>query len=237
VRTASYCLLFTLVLCAPRLAWAQQWAIQAFAFGQTSQADTVVTRLREVGLDAYTSSPRETTLSQVRIGCFGDQQDAEALAQDVRQRVALDAHVVPFVAGDAATVCTARQLGFIPPVAWGIEDASASSVSFWLEAAGRPTITFDGERWTLQQGGGGSLEALEPFEGQDDVLDTLLDPSPAAGLSVRFRATQSRGLPLIRADFAGGSLLVAAGELLWASPRAAVVQEGSDVFALRLYRP
>jgi hypothetical protein len=41
----------------------------------------------------------------------------------------------------------------------------------------------------------------------------------------------------VRADLGGGSLLVAAGTLLWGSDRAAVVQQGTDVFALRLVRP
>jgi hypothetical protein len=35
----------------------------------------------------------------VRIGCFGAQADADGLAQGVRQRVAVDALVVPFQEG------------------------------------------------------------------------------------------------------------------------------------------
>lgn len=221
---------------AAPLVSARNWAIQAFAFGSTTQADTVVSQLRAVGFDAYTSAA--DTLNQVRIGCFYDQQDAESLARDVRQRVALDAQVVPFTAGDDATVCVARQLGFIPPLSWGVESASASSITFWLEANGRHTITFDGERWSLGQVERDPLGLLSPFgEASAASLAGPLDEAPAPGLTATFRATQSRGLPILRADLAGGSLVVTSGRLLWASPRAAVVEEGTDVFALRLYRP
>ena len=236
MRTALHSLVFLFAFAAAPLGSARNWAIQAFAFGSAAQAETVVSQLRSVGFDAYTSAA--DTLNQVRIGCFDDQNDAEALAQDVRQRVALDAQVVPFTAGDDATVCVARQLGFIPPLSWGIESTSASSVTFWLEANGRHTITFDGERWTLGQVERDPLGLISPFgEASGDSLAGLLDDTPAMGLAVTFRATQSRGLPILRADLAGGSLLLTSGKLLWASTRAAVVEEGTDVFALRLYRP
>lgn len=220
------------------MAHAHNWAIQAFAFGSRAQAESVVGQLRSVGFDAYSSVPEGGDLEQVRIGCFDDQKDAEALARDVRERVALDAQVVPFAPGDAATVCVARQLGFIPPVSWGIESSTASSVTFWLEASGQRTITFDGERWTLEQAENDPLGLLSGFDETSDAsLADLLGPRPAPGLDATFRATQSRGLPILRADLAGGSLVVTSGRLLWSSARAAVVEEGSDVFALRLYRP
>ena len=231
----SYCLSFGLValLGFSGAAFAAPgWAIQAFTFGSEAQAEAVVTQLRGVGFDAYRATLDGS--ENVRIGCFSNQKDADALVKDVQQRVALDARVVPFRPGDGAIVCVTRQLGFIPPASWGIETSSSAAVTFWLEAGGRRSLTFDGESWQLEQGDD-PLAALEPFD--DAPLASLLEPRTPEGLSVRFRATQSRGLPLIRADFAGGSLVIAAGRLLWASPRAAVVQEGSDVFALRLYRP
>ena len=76
--------------------------------------------------------------------------------QDVRQRVTLEALVVPFQEGAGATVCAAREPGFITPASWGIEARSAEAVSFWLEAAGRRGITFDGDRWSVVQNGLGS---------------------------------------------------------------------------------
>lgn len=234
MRAVLYCLLSLLALqCSAPHAWAQTWAIQVFAFAGEVQAAAVATQLRAVGFDAYSSVSVESSLVQVRIGCFSDQSDADGLAQDVRQRVALDALVVPFKTGDAATVCVTRQLGFIPPPSWGVERETATSVTFWLGADGR-TITFGGDTWILEQGDG-SLDPLEPFA--EGPLDAPLEPRTPAGLSAQFRATRSRGLPLVRADLEGGSLLITSGQLLWASAQAAVVQGGADVFALRLYRP
>ena len=69
-----------------------------------------------------------------------------ALAADVRQRVTLDAFVAPFQDGAAATVCADREPGFLAPAAWGLETRSAEAVTFWLEASGRRSITFDGVR-------------------------------------------------------------------------------------------
>ena len=210
-----------------------------FAYAQGSRAETVAKGLREVGYDAYTDAPPEGSLEQVRIGCFGAQADADGLVQDVRQRVALDALVVPLSENAAPTVCIERELGFIPPANWGLESSDPNQVTFWLAVdpdGGRRTITFDGERWRL-----GQDETPADRSPTDlGLLDTPGVGLPAAsppGLAATFRATRSRGLPLVRADLSGGSLLVTAGELLWRSARAAVVQQGTDVFALRLYRP
>lgn len=214
---------------------AQRWTIQVFAYAASARAEAVAERLREVGFDAYTDTLPGSALVQVRIGCFTAQDDADALAQDVRERVAADALVVPLQEGAGVTVCVERVPGFIPPAAWGLESAAETLVTFWLEADGRRTITFDGARWTLQQGG--AAGGPEAPGGTPDLLTDLLPAPPPAGLPATFRATQSRGLPLVRADLGGGSLLVAAGTLLWESDRAAVVQQGTDVFALRLVRP
>lgn len=213
---------------------AERWTIQAFAYAAFARAEAVAERLRGVGFDAYTDTLPGSSLVQVRIGCFGVQADADALAQDVRERVAADALVVPFQEGAEVTVCTGRELGFIPPAAWGLEAASDEGVTFWLEAQGRRYISFDGERWSLRQTA--TQEATAPTE-DTDLLGEILATPPPTGLSATFRATQSRGLPLVRADLGGGSLLVAAGTLLWSSAQAAVVQQGADVFALRLSRP
>lgn len=232
---AVFCCFF---LCVLANASAQRWTVQVFAYGAPARAEGVAERLRGVGFDAYTDTLPGSTLALVRIGCFGAQADAEGLAQDVRQRVASDALVVPFQAGAAVTVCVTRELGFIPPAAWGLEAESADTVTFWLEAGGRRTITFDGARWTLAQNlGGPDLTEPDPLTDASDPLTELLATPPPTGLPATFRATRSRGLPLIRAELGGGSLLVAAGTLLWHSARAAVVQKGSDVFALRLNRP
>jgi len=223
--------LYSLLLCLSGTVSAERWTVQAFAYATPTRADTVTEGLREFGYDAYTDMLPGGTLTLVRVGCFSAQADAEGLAQDVRQRVAPDALVVPFQEGAGATVCVTREPGFIPPAAWGLEAESSDTVTFWLEAEGRRTITFDGARWTLSQAG------PDPLTESDEPLTDLLAAPPPAGLPASFRATQSRGLPLVRADLGGGSLLIAAGTLLWASPRAAVVQKGSDVFALRLERP
>jgi len=235
---AVFCCFFLGVLGVLANASAQRWTVQVFAYAASARAEAVTERLRGVGFDAYTDALPGSTLALVRIGCFSAQTDAEGLAQDVRQRVASDALVVPFQEGAAATVCVAREPGFIPPAVWGLEARSADTVTFWLEAEGRRTITFDGARWTLGQ----SLNEPHPNEPNmlTDASDPLTEPlaTPAqVGLPATFRATQSRGLPLVRADLGGGSLLIAVGTLLWHSARAAVVQKGSDVFALRLGRP
>ena len=223
---------------------AERWTIQVFAYAEGSRAETVAEQLRGFGYDAYTDVPPEGSLEQVRIGCFGALADADGLVQDVRQRVALDALVVPLSENATPTVCAERELGFIPPANWGLESSDQSQVTFWLEVgsddgldSGRRTITFDGERWTLGQT---ESDALDAAPTDLDLLDTPglgLPEAPPPGLAATFRATQSRGLPLVRADLGGGSLLVTAGELLWRSARVAVVQQGTNVFALRLYRP
>lgn len=207
-----------------------------FAYGQGSRAERVAEQLRAVGYDAYTDVAAAGSLVPVRIGCFGTQADAEGLIQDVQQRVALDALVLPLSATARPTVCTEHEVGFIPPANWGLESATETTVTFWLDVGAdeRRSITFDGERWTLAQPSANRpADSLEWF----DTPSLELPPAPAPGLAATFRATQSRGLPLVRADLGGGSLLVAAGELLWRSARVAVVQQGTDVFALRLYRP
>ena len=221
---------------------AERWTIQVFAYGQGSRAERVADQLRRVGYDAYTDAAG--SLVQVKIGCFGAQADADSLLQDVRQRVALDALVLPLADDAEPTVCAERELGFIPPANWGLESSTPDQVTFWLGvgtdegAVGeRRTITFDGERWTLGQSEGGALDGTLGSLNWFDTPGLELPPAPPPGLSATFRATQSRGLPLVRADLGGGSLLVTAGELLWRSARAAVVQQGADVFALRLYRP
>ncbi len=224
---------------------AQRWTIQVFAYAEGSRAETVAGQLRGFGYDAYTDTAPGGSLVQVRIGCFGAQADAEGLVQDVRQRVASDALVAPLSDTATPTVCAERELGFIPPENWGLEARTEGRVTFWLDVGegARRTIAFDGERWTLGQTGGdtsaagrGGLELLDtPLNTQSDTLG--LSEAPPPGLTARFRTTQSRGLPLVRADLGGGSILVTAGELLWHSAQAAVVQQGADVFALRLYRP
>ena len=231
-----------LVVLAP-YALAERWTIQVFAYAQASRAEQVAEQLRAVGYDAFTDATPATAsgglLTQVRIGCFGAQADAQGLAQDVRQRVALDALVVP-LADAKPTVCAERELGFIPPANWGLESSSATQVSFWLDVGmggERRTITFDGERWTLQQSEADTAERKPQTDLSWLYPDLSLPAAPPPGLAATFRATQSRGLPLIRADLGGGSLLVTVGELLWRSAQAAVVKQGADVFALRLYRP
>jgi hypothetical protein len=216
---------------------AERWTIQAFAYAASARAEAIAERLRGVGFDAYTDTLPGSSLIQVRIGCFGAQADADALAQDVRERVAADALVVPFQEGAEATVCVERELGFIPPAAWGLEAASEEGATFWLEAQGRRYISFDGERWELRQTATQTAPQAATAPEDTDLLGEILATPPPTGLSATFRATQSRGLPLVRADLGGGSLLVAAGTLLWRSAQAAVVQQGADVFALRLYRP
>lgn len=221
---------------------AERWTIQAFAYAASAHAEAVAERLRGVGYDAYTDTLPGSSLVLVRIGCFGAQADANALAQDVRQRVAADALVVPFQEGAEATVCVERELGFIPPPAWGLEAASEEGVTFWLEAQGRRYISFDGERWSLQQSATQTVPQEADASTEDtDLLGEILATPPATGpgatFRATFRATRSRGLPLVRADLGGGSLLVTAGTLLWRSAQAAVVQQGADVFALRLLRP
>ncbi len=232
MRTA-FCCLFLLLLTN---AAAERWTVQVFAYRSPSRAAAIAERLRGVGYDAYTDELPESSLIGVRIGCFGAQADAAGLAQDVRQRVALDALVVPFQEGAEVTVCVERELGFIPPAQWGVYRQSATEVTFWVEAAGRRYITFDGERWTLMQAGGVADSTLDGGADTDPLTEPLNTP-PQAGLTATFRATRSRGLPLVRADLGGGSLLVAAGSLLWRSAQAAVVQGGANVFALRLTKP
>ena len=227
MRAALWCLLLACLPCA----LAERWTIQVFAYAQAERAQAVADQLRGFGYDAYTDTLPGGSLTQVRIGCFGGSADAGALAADVRQRVTLDAFVAPFQAGAAATVCADREPGFLAPAAWGLETRSASAVTFWLEAAGRRSITFDGDRWTLAQG-----QNADPAWFADPEL-LPPPPAPPSGLTADFRATTSRGLPLVRADLGGGSLLVTAGELVWSSAQAAVVRRGAEVFAIRLYRP
>ena len=229
MRAVLYCLLF-LVTSTPTYAAAQRWTVQVFAYSQASRAENVAEQLRDVGYDAYTDAALGASLTQVRVGCFGAKADAEGLAQDVRHRVAADALVAPLSEEATPTVCAERELGFMPPASWGLESSAADRVSFWLEAGGRRTITFNGKNWTLSQTEGVDTTGSEWF-------DTLLPAAPAPALNATFRATQSRGVPLIRADLAGGSLLVTAGTLLWRSVGVAVVQQGADVFALRLTKP
>jgi hypothetical protein len=222
-------------------ALAQRWTIQAFAYAASARAEAVTERLRGVGFDAYTDTLPGSSLVLVRIGCFGAQADADALAQDVRERVAADALVIPFQEGAEATVCVERELGFIPPAAWGLAATSSEQVTFWLEAQGRRYISFDGERWELRQTATQTAPQATTTPEDTDLLGEILATPPSTGpgatFRATFRATRSRGLPLVRADLGGGSLLVAAGTLLWSSAQAAVVQQGADVFALRLYRP
>ena len=230
MRAVLYCL-FLAASSLPTYAWAERWTIQVFAYSQSARAEDVALQLRKVGYDAYTETPSGASLTQVRLGCFGAQADADALAQDVRQRVAADALVVPLSAGADVTVCAERELGFVPPAVWGLESSTEGQVSFWLETDGRRTITFDGKSWILsQKGASGNATDSEWF-------DTLLPTPLPSGLTATFRETQSLGLPLIRADLGGGSLLITAGKLLWHSTRAAVVEQGADVFALRLTKP
>ena len=231
MRAVLYCLLFSLGLGVPAYAAAQRWTVQVFAYSQAARAENVAEQLRNVGYDAYTDAAPGASLTQVRVGCFGARADAEGLAQDVRHRVAADALVAPLLEEATPTVCAERELGFVPPASWGLESSTEDRVSFWLEADGRRTITFDGRNWTLSQTEG----ALDTTG--SEWFDTLLPAAPAPGLNATFRATQSRGVPLIRADLAGGSLLVTAGTLLWRSAGVAVVQQGADVFALRLTKP
>ena len=233
MRAVLYCLLFLLVSSAPTYASAQRWTVQVFAYSQAARAENVAEQLRNVGYDAYMDAAPGASLTQVRIGCFGARADAEGLTQDVRQRVAADALVAPLSAEATPTVCAERELGFVPPAAWGLESSTAGRVTFWLEAGGKRTITFDGKGWTLGQTESGALGGASSSE----WLDTLVPAAPAPRLNATFRATQSRGVPLVRADFGGGSLLVTAGKLLWRSAGVAVVQQGADVFALRLVRP
>ena len=91
MRAVWCCLLLTLLPGAV----AQRWTIQVFAYTEAARAEGVAEQLRGFGYDAYTDRSPEGLLTQVRIGCFSATTDANALAQDVRQRVALDALVVP----------------------------------------------------------------------------------------------------------------------------------------------
>ncbi len=237
MRAVLYCLLFLLVSSTPTYASAQRWTVQVFAYSQAARAEDVAAQLRDVGYDAYTDATPGASLTQVRIGCFGARADAEGLAQDVRQRVAADALVVSLSAEATPTVCAERELGFVPPAAWGLESSTASRVTFWLEADGKRTITFDGQNWALGQTVSGASASEAGSEWFDTLLPVASSPGLGETLRATFRATQSRGVPLVRADLGGGSLLVTAGKLLWRSAGVAVVQQGADVFALSLTRP
>ncbi|ADI13573.1 SPOR domain-containing protein [Truepera radiovictrix] len=220
MRAALCCFCFAL-----GLAWAQPpsgaFALQVFAFGDPAHAQRVAERLRTYGFDAYTETPPGSRWVQVRIGCFGARADAEGLLADVRARVSADALIVPFSPGAGASVCAVRELGFIPPPRWELAHSGAERVSFRVGDPPR-YLVFDG-RWRVAQS---DAETHAPSAGL-----------PAGTLHAHYRATRSRGRPLVRADLAGGSLLIAAGELLWTSRGAAVVQLGQEVFALRLVLP
>lgn len=199
------------------------FTLQAFSFYTQARAEGVAQRLRAVGFDAYIEAPASSGWVQVRIGCFGSRADAEGLLRDVHRRVSGDALVVPFTPGGGASVCVTRELGFIPPADWGVAARSPSSVLFRVGSAPARYLGFDGGGWWVAQSAS-EVERRDP-------------PATPASLDARYRATRSGDLPLVRADLAGGSLLVAAGELLWHSGRAAVVKLGNDIFALRLFLP
>jgi hypothetical protein len=220
---AAFCCLCLVV----GLAWAQPggeaFTLQVFSFGDPAHAQRVAERLRTYGFDAYTETPPGSRWVQVRIGCFSHPTVAEGLLQDVRARVSEDAFVVPFTPGAGASVCAVRDLGFIPPARWEVASRGATSVAFRVGSPHPRYLVFDG-RWRVAQ----SAAELNPQGGAGE---------PAGTLPARYRATRSRGRPLVRADLAGGSFLVAAGELLWASRGAAVVQLDKEILALRLVLP
>ena len=187
---------------------AQPWTLQTAAFGSAEQAAAAVTRLRERGFDAY--GERSDEVTRVRVGCFLDRTSAEDVALTLAQQG--DVQIVPLNAGAGATFCIRREAGFFLPAAWGVAKNTPRDITFWVDAAGRRYLRYDGRGWRVYQ----------------DALGAAVSSSASP-------AAAREALTPIRVD----SLLVGSGQPLWRSGtgQTLVVRGEASIFTLTLTPP
>ncbi|GAB4353158.1 MAG: hypothetical protein Kow0060_03390 [Methylohalobius crimeensis] len=73
------------------------WAVQVGSFSQADNADSLQNRLRQAGFAAFIEKVKaeEGVMYRVRVGPYLDKDKAEAMAAEIKQRLALDGFVVP----------------------------------------------------------------------------------------------------------------------------------------------
>ena len=169
-------------------------------------------QLRTLGFDAY-SEPGEG-VTRVRVGCFLDRANTEDVAASLA-RYERGVQVVPLNSGAGVSFCVRREAGFFLPRAWGVASSTPEHITFWVGAAGRRYLRFDGRNWQVYQ----SAASL----GRDVAL-----------ISTDLTTNQ----PLAQAaPIRVNSLVVGLGRPLWRSGRTLVVQNEEAIFTLSLSPP
>lgn len=236
VRFLSVSSLLLLCIVAFSAVYAEQpWTIQTVAFRDYRDADAEVTRLRNMGFDAYTEFAmyRDKQYARVRVGCFWDRDGAEALAAELRTHSVDDAVIQLFSPRAPATVCVEHDLGFLTPDTWRVHEQNAQSILFAVEVAGQDGyIAFNGRDWRVFQ----DEQALQQDAGwlastAGSQPPPHLTPVVPYALEAEF-STQSAHITARYGEHE--PLIVATGEILWQSRHAVVVKNGASVTAITL---
>lgn len=130
------------------------WTLQVGQYHDERRARTQVTRLRQLGFDAYLE-PSLAGLLRVRVGCFLSPETARTMVSLLQGRVdavmVLTPLSVPLSVETNVQVCTEQQTGFITPAAWGIQQVSPQGVVFWIQLAGQTGYVVYHEGWHVSQ--------------------------------------------------------------------------------------
>lgn len=196
-------------------AHAEPWSVQTVAVRDLRIAQRMAADLAAVQFDAFTefAMNRGQQWVRVRVGCYLDRSDAEAVADLLRERYTRDAVVVP-QEGRAPVPCIAREVGFVVPETW--RQSAPGQPSFEVEVAGvLGLIRFQNGRWQVLQA---------------PATDALLPPAPTSG---RFEQGAGLPVPFVRMRSPTGPRLVCLGTLLAQTPDVAIVEHEGVVSACR----
>jgi hypothetical protein len=130
------------------------WTLQVGQYHDERRARTQVTRLRQLGFDAYLE-PSLAGLLRVRVGCFLSPETARTMVSLLQGRVDAVMVLTPLNVSLSVEanvqVCTEQQTGFITPAAWGIQQVSPQGVVFWIQLAGQTGYVVYHEGWHVSQ--------------------------------------------------------------------------------------
>lgn len=126
------------------------WTLQVGQYHDERRARTQVTRLRQLGFDAYLE-PSFAGLLRVRVGCFLSPETARTVASLLQGRVDAVMVLTPLSMEVDVQVCTQQQTGFITPAEWGIQQVSPQGVVFWIQLAGQTGYVVYHEGWHVSQ--------------------------------------------------------------------------------------
>lgn len=191
------------------------WTVQTVALRDLRQADTVVTQLKNLGLDAYDEFAMNDgkQFVRVRVGCYGDRAAAQAVATALAKHVTRQAVPAPLSPGAQVDRCVREDIGFLKPATWNRVDAGDGLPTFRVRVAGHSAdLVFDGSGWVV-------------------VQDGSARPLTADAGSAVFVSAHPGDVAWAAEESPGGTRLLCPGTLVGHAGKAAIVERAGEVVA------